>query len=295
MANKNISNYNQAQPFTGDYLLFWDVSASGTRKTTINRLVALTPEEAEVFAVTGSVSGAKNVGPGAGTIFHSNQSGVLAFKTINAGSNITLLNNSGDVTINAADAPLVPVQSGRNVGFGEGSLYHSVTENALQIKTIKAGTGVSITNNTGDVTINFVSGVAFSGVQGSGNCFVVPFGGDGTTQPTWTPVTFTQGSPILVIPAGTANYMIDFIYTMEQGSTCSHVWVKFSGVNAADIPFSYRKFQNFPGQYHLRHVQSFTGPITLRPYALHSGQDDTAGDAQPRIASTGATFSYLRL
>lgn len=296
MANKNISNFNTASPVTGDYFLFFDVSASGTRRSTINRLVALTPEEAEAIAITGAVSGAQNVGIGDGDIFLKNNSGILEFRRLMEGDNVTITTASGSVIINAADPPAVPIQGVRDVGPGEGRLFNGVEETYLQLKTISAGTGISIINNTGDVVINANTGtyVASNIVYGGGNSFGVPFGGDGTTQPIWTKVTFGVGTPTLSIPAGTATYLFDFIFGLKRGSTSTFLWTKFSGTSIGNIANSTAQFEQTDGRYHARVLESLSGPSDVSVFALHSGADDTS-EILPQIYSTGSNFTYLKL
>lgn len=63
---------------------------------------------------TGDITGASNVGTGAGTVFRDETTGVLNFKTIKAGTGVVITNNTNDVTIDATGA-----------GGGEANTYSS--------------------------------------------------------------------------------------------------------------------------------------------------------------------------
>ena len=103
---------------------------------------------------TGSVTGAANFGSGAGQVYDSidTTAATIAFKSIKAGANVTVTNNSQDVTI-AGNAGTVT--GGANFGSGAGQVYDSTdsTASTIAFKTIKAGTGMTVTNNAQDVTV----------------------------------------------------------------------------------------------------------------------------------------------
>jgi hypothetical protein len=91
---------------------------------------------------------------GAGESLVSASTGpALATKSIVAGSNVSLVATSDDVTINAADAPAITLGS---TGAGE-SLVSAGTGPALATKSIVAGTNVTLTPTANDVTITSVT------------------------------------------------------------------------------------------------------------------------------------------
>lgn len=47
----------------------------------------------------------------------------------------------------------VPIQSVANVGTGAGTIYRDTTSNTANLKTISAGSGITVTNNANDVNI----------------------------------------------------------------------------------------------------------------------------------------------
>lgn len=107
----------------------------------------------------------ESVGTGIGTYYDTTTdtyyNKTLRFKSLLAGTNISLTDNgSGGITITGADAPIPATYSMNNVGSGAGKIYVSGT-NPFQIKSISAGTGVTVTNNSSDITIS----AAFGGIS----------------------------------------------------------------------------------------------------------------------------------
>lgn len=103
-----------------------------------------------------------NIGDGDGRIascVHGVSKKHIQFKSIKAGTNVTVVNNQEDITISAAtNAASGEANTTSNAGTGEGSLAKTKVGVDLPIKTIKAGTNVTITNNADDVTITAASG-----------------------------------------------------------------------------------------------------------------------------------------
>jgi phage FluMu protein gp41 len=92
-----------------------------------------------------------NVGAGAGLVYRDMTGSTINLKTVKGGSYITVTNNADDITITG----LAPGESNlaANVGAGTGQVYRDKTGVTLNLKTIKAGTGVTVTNNADDITI----------------------------------------------------------------------------------------------------------------------------------------------
>lgn len=289
MSNKNISNFSLNNATTGDFLLYWSASSNTTRKAKINQLVALSPESASAIATTGTVSGAKNVGNGQGGVFLRNASGVLEFKTLKQGSNVTINDDgTGMVTINAADPPSVPIQSVQNTGVGAG-VFSGIQGTTVVLKSITGASGVSVTNNAQNIVINGPSGINVS--SGVGTIFHS---------------IVTNGLQFKTIEAGTGISIVNktgtvqinfsgLFYGASYGSGNSHdlsyggnpaVWntVKFSGATVSINMGS--PFLNIPGNgiYMLDLIMGFVkgssvgDDIWVRFY--------NSGTAQPILNST---------
>ncbi len=97
----------------------------------------------------GEYNTASNVGTGLG-LFKSKVVADLQFKSLTAGSNISLVNNANDISINAPSPGEVNTAS--NVGTGVG-LYKSKTVNNLDFKSLLVGAGLSISNGSNEVTL----------------------------------------------------------------------------------------------------------------------------------------------
>lgn len=103
------------------------------------------------FDATGYVYTAVNVGAGAGKVFRDEApAGQLNFKSIAAGAGIGVANNADDVTISNTAPENTSVA---NVGAGAGQVYRDMTGDQVNLKTIKAGANIVVTNNADDVEI----------------------------------------------------------------------------------------------------------------------------------------------
>lgn len=127
----------------------------------------VTPGEVNTAASTGS--GSSIVGTKVGT--------ELRFKSLKAGSNVSLTSDTGEVTINAADPGEVNTLTA--VGSGH-SLVGSKTDSQLGVKTLKAGSNVTIDETSTEITINAAGG-------GGGSGGVTVTGIDTTLNPITTP------------------------------------------------------------------------------------------------------------
>jgi len=102
----------------------------------------------------GETNTASNVGGGEG-VFKEKTGTDLVLRSIVAGSNVTLGDNDNDITI-SVPAP-GETNTASNLGSGAG-LFTEKSGVTIQLKSIVAGTGITIANNTNDITISASGG-----------------------------------------------------------------------------------------------------------------------------------------
>ena len=93
---------------------------------------------------------AENVGTGAGLVVRDVTQAIVNVKTIKAGTGIGVANNADDITLTATGSEATSVV---NVGTGLGKVYKSMTGAQINLKSILAGTGITVADGTDDVTV----------------------------------------------------------------------------------------------------------------------------------------------
>lgn len=107
-----------------------------------------------IYTVLGESNTASNVGAGAG-LFKQKVGTDLQFKSIVAGTNITITSNTDTITIDSIGAG--DISSASNIGAGVGLFAAKVLDD-LQFKSIVAGTGITITPALDSITIEATGG-----------------------------------------------------------------------------------------------------------------------------------------
>lgn len=206
----------------------------------------------------GSVTSGANFGTGTGQVFDSTDSTstTLAFKTIKAGSNITITNNAQDVTI-AASGGSTPIGLTSGTGYPTasgtvGDIYRA-TDGALGRELFSyvgaftglptvVNAGVAAVASTGAVTVTMERAIT------TGNLLVAFGGGNGlcnlTANSGWTSI-FSNSTPSYLCPAaayqviasGGATTVSPFTTTNSNGSVV-HV-VEIAHANASPIAASF--------------------------------------------------------
>ncbi|HEY1035534.1 MAG TPA: tail fiber domain-containing protein [Pseudoxanthomonas sp.] len=106
---------------------------------------------------TGEANTGSNIGTGSGSVFKQKLGVDLQFRTLKAGAGVTITNGANEVTISASGGGSGEANDGTNLGTGEG-IYSSKSGVSLQFKTLKAGTGVTLSSTASEVTINATGG-----------------------------------------------------------------------------------------------------------------------------------------
>jgi hypothetical protein len=97
----------------------------------------------------GEANTASNIGTGSG-VFEAKSGVDLRFKSIKAGSNVTVTPSSTDITIAATGE----ANTLADVGAGTGKLAYSKSGTTLRVKSIAAGNNISVTNGADSVTVS---------------------------------------------------------------------------------------------------------------------------------------------
>ncbi len=117
-------------------------SYAGTMKLYVEHLIA--------SGSGGEVNTASNLGTGSG-LFATKVGADLEFKSLVAGTNVSLSSTATEITIDASASGEVNTAS--NLGTGSG-VYATKIGSDLQFKSLVAGTNVSISSTSNEITIN---------------------------------------------------------------------------------------------------------------------------------------------
>jgi hypothetical protein len=104
----------------------------------------------------GEINTASNVGIGAGEIFKQKVGSDLEFRKIKAGSNITVAIIGDDIEI-STPASVGEANTASNVGTGN-QIFKQKVGSDLELRTLKAGTNVTIVSSVDEITISAAGG-----------------------------------------------------------------------------------------------------------------------------------------
>ena len=139
---------------TGAGLVYRDLTGTTVNLRTIKAGTGVTvTNNADDITITNSApesTAVSNVGGGAGLVYRDMSGSTVNLKTVKGGSYITVTNNADDITI-ANSAPESTAVS--NVGAGAGLVYRDMSGSTINLKTVKGGSYITITNNADDITI----------------------------------------------------------------------------------------------------------------------------------------------
>ena len=91
-----------------------------------------------------------NVGTGTGQSYRDMTGDQINLKTVKAGTGIGVANNADDITVSNSAPESTSVA---NAGTGTGQVYKDMTGTQINLKTIKEGIGIDVSNDTNEVTI----------------------------------------------------------------------------------------------------------------------------------------------
>jgi len=200
-------------------MMFWDgtlltcgtysVTVFGellTAKQAVAKLIIMSVYKVSAWEtrIISDATTVSNVGTGTGLFYRDLIQGNINLKTLKEGTGVSITNNADDITlsVNLADSTDITGGNGisvtggpsftivntaqdsttvANAGTGTGQVYKSMTGNQVNLKTIKQGTGMTVTNNTSDVTVTnsapeqtvTITGAGINTVTGTHPNFVV--------------------------------------------------------------------------------------------------------------------------
>jgi len=140
-------NFNVQSPTTNQTLVYDDTQQAFVNATVTNSGSAIT--------------GGANVGSGGSGVFKQASGTDLQFRSLVAGNNVTITENTDNVTISAVSS----VTSGLNLGDGEG-LFVDITTGNIRLKSISAGAGITLTASGTEVSVSVDSASVDAGTLG---------------------------------------------------------------------------------------------------------------------------------
>lgn len=145
----------------------------GNLQVTNDKIANGTITAAKLAFAPGQTNSGKNIGTGVNICNEVNDGTKIPFKTLRQEGAVTIIDGSDTITIRVPNASEPVGASGTNLGTGEGKIYSTSksTNGNLQFKTLKAGTGISISETDTEVTISSVYnlGLSIVGVNNTGS------------------------------------------------------------------------------------------------------------------------------
>ena len=196
---------------------------------------------------SGEANTTSNVGTGSGQLAKAKDGVNLPFKTIKQGANITVTNGTDEVEIAAA----APGESNTLTAQGTGvSLVGDKTGSALGVKTLVAGTNVTIDEGEDELTINASGGSASTSamvpIAMATTYLQLPSSlgqtGDGSTWASYDRVNMSATGPasydpdgivdnvnqVFIVPAGATHFSVDYMINVRFASDTVDLLVEIS-------------------------------------------------------------------
>jgi len=133
IGENNNPNFNVQSPSTNQALVY-----DSTQQAFVN---------ANIQSGSG-ITGASNVGTGGG-VFKQLSGSDLQLRSIVAGTNITITQNTDDITISSASS----VTGGANLGTGSG-LFVDINSGNIRLKSLVGGSGITLTDSSTETLVS---------------------------------------------------------------------------------------------------------------------------------------------
>jgi hypothetical protein len=138
---------------TGTGLVYQSNTAGAVtlRSILAGTLISVTNNTNDItIATTAEINTASNLGTGSG-LFSGKVGSDLQFKSLKVSGALSISSDATSVTISYTDTDTVT--SVANVGTGTGLVYQSNTGGAVSLRSLLAGSNITIINNANDITI----------------------------------------------------------------------------------------------------------------------------------------------
>ena len=189
---------------------------------TPNAIIDTDPIAFVLFSLPQSITGA-NVGVGIGLIFRDKTGNTLNFKSLIAGSNVTIANNTSDITLGvsatSANTPNSIVQRNGSGNFSATTITANLVGNASSATNFSGSLAGDVTGTQSATVVSFVGGQSAANVAASVSA---------TTN-----ATSTNTPNTIVKRNGLGNFSAGTITATLNGNATSAT--NFSGFFAGDV------------------------------------------------------------
>jgi hypothetical protein len=240
-----------------------------------NEKIALNTIQLDRCAFTvGEINTGINIGGGQAMYIQNDTQKRLQFRTLKGGGIITVNQVGDELEIRGANPDAPPDPTGENVGNGVG-IYKNSQGNTLYFKRIRAGAGISITDNGDDITIStlpVVLGLSIIGVDANGITM------DDSAIINRVTTTYPPGN----FAAGTLCRV-----EVQVPSTAN-----ISGTVTVDVPFEIKYYKKTAADFRLIEPDAVSvGDNTFRQNRVLTVNANT-GASNPAVRVTRETRTY---
>lgn len=233
---------------------------------------------------SGEANTTSNVGTGSGQLAKAKDGVNLPIKTIKQGANVTVTNGTDEVEIAVA----APGETNTLTAQGTGvSLVGDKTGSALGVKTLVAGTNVTITEGEDELTINASGGSASTSVMvpiAMATTYLqlsssIGHSGDDSTWVSYDRINMSAVGPasydpddivdnvnqVFIVPAGATHFSVDYMINVSFESDAVDLLVEF-GMQHKPMPWV-----SGPGGLVVDHVDIMTSSNNSFAYKTMTG------------------------
>lgn len=192
---------------------------------------------------SGEANTASNLGGGEGLF--TTKSGIdLPFKSLVAGTNVSLSSDANEITINATGGS-GEVNTASNLGLTGEGVFSTKVGADLQFKKLKAGTNVTLSSDADSITINSSGGGGSLAVEDDGSEILASASRLNFTGAGVTVTDAGSGEATINIPGGGGSGLgSEFLIKLPAAATIAD---RIAGAGVGDIPAGLTLYQGDNG------------------------------------------------